>query len=221
MRRLRALCGPGELPEILYVPCQSGGPLSHQAERLQAIFEERKIEIAIIDSVGLACDGPPEDAASALGFFQALSRLEVGSMLIAHTSRDGATDKPFGSAFWHNSARATWHIRRIRTAGSGVDVGLYQRKANDGALREDPVGLHFDFADGSTSISPANLTDVRTPDATTTAARMAQLLIKGSLSDDAIATALSVSPTTVRSALKRHTDRFIRLPNGDIGLVLQ
>jgi DNA-binding CsgD family transcriptional regulator len=221
-RRLRALCGPGELPDILYVPCQAAGPLSHQVERLQAAFEMHRIDYAVIDSVGLACDGAPEESASALGFFQALARLEVGSILIAHTNRDAATDKPFGSAYWHNSSRATWNIRRVRAAGStGVDVGLYQKKVNDGALREDPIGLHFEFADGSTSITQAELKATTTADATTTAARMANLLARGSLADDEIANQLDVSSSTVRSALKRHPGRFMRIPDGTIGLVLR
>lgn len=221
-RRLRALCGRGELPEILYVPCQASGPLSHQAERLQGIFEEHRINFAVIDSVALACDGPPEEAASALGFFQALARLQVGSILIAHTNRDGAIDKPFGSAFWHNSARGTWYIRRVRAAGStGVDVGLYQKKANDGALLEDGIGLHFEFSNGETSITSVDLKGAPSTEAATTAGRMVVLLKRGALTDDQIAGQLGVSASTVRVTLKRHQDRFLRLPGGEIGLVLQ
>jgi hypothetical protein len=157
-RRLRALCGPGQLPEILYVPCQASGPLTHQVERLQRIFEEHRIDYAVIDSVGLACDGPPEDAQSAIGFFQALARLEVGSALVAHTSKETDTLKPFGSAYWHNSARMTWYVKRVRMTGtSGIDVGLYNRKFNDGAVRADPIGLHFEFVAGTTTISKVEL----------------------------------------------------------------
>jgi AAA domain len=158
LRRLRALCGPGQLPDILYVPCQSSGPLTHQVERLQRVFEEHRIDFAIVDSVGLACDGPPEEAQSAIGFFQALARLEVGSALVAHTSKDSDTMKPFGSTYWHNSARMTWYVKRVRTMGtSGIDVGLYNRKYNDGAVRVEPIGLHFAFAEGATTISKAEL----------------------------------------------------------------
>ncbi len=157
-RRLRALCGAGELPEILYVPCQSSGPLTHQVERLQRIFEEYRIDFAVLDSVGLACDGPPEEAQSAITFNQAIARLEVGTILVAHTSKESDMKKPFGSAYWHNSARMTWYVKRIRAVGTtGVDVGLYNRKFNDGALLEKPIGLHFEFADGSTTVSRINV----------------------------------------------------------------
>jgi hypothetical protein len=221
-RRLRALCGPGELPELLYVPCQSGGPLSQQVERIQRIFEQHRIDYAVIDSVGLACDGPPEEAQSALGFFQALGRLEVGSLLIAHTSRAEDTSKPFGSVFWHNSARGTWLVKRIRTVGTtAVDVGLYQRKANDGALRDQPIGLRFDFAGGSTTVTAVDLDEARAQEVGTTAGRMANLLAAAAMTDDEIATKLGVSAATVRSVLKRHSARFMRLPDRSIGLVLQ
>ena len=86
-RRLRALCGGGELPDILYVPCQTSGPLAHQAERLQRIFQENRIEYAIVDSVALATDGPPEEAASALSFFRLSPALKSESPA-AHTNRE-------------------------------------------------------------------------------------------------------------------------------------
>ncbi len=157
-RRLRALSGPGELPKILYVPCQGSGPLTHQVERLQREFEKHHIDYAVLDSVGLACDGPPEEAESAITFFQALARLEVGSALVAHTSKDSDTMKPFGSAYWHNSARMTWYVKRVRAQGTaGVDVALFNRKFNDGALLEKPIGLHFGFSDGSTTVSRISL----------------------------------------------------------------
>jgi AAA domain len=162
-RRLRALCGRGELPEILYVPCGAEGPLTHQVERLQRIFQDHGIDFAFFDSAGLACDGPPEEAMSAIAFFQSLARLEVGSLVIAHTSKDSDNAKPFGSAYWHNSARSTFFVKRLRTmAGTAVDLALYQRKANDGARRSEPIGLHFDFAlTGLTSISAIDLDGVR------------------------------------------------------------
>ena len=159
-RRLRALHGPGALPDLVYVPCQTEGPLSHQVDRLRAIFHEHRIEYAVIDSVALACDGPPEEAQAALGFFQALARLEVGSALIAHVNREGDTNKPFGSAFWHNSARATWFVKRVQEIGTkSLEVGLFNRKVNDGAF-SPPIGLRFEFSDLRTTIKGVDVRDV-------------------------------------------------------------
>lgn len=221
-RRLRALCGPGELPELLYVPCQSGGPLSHQVERLQRIFEEHHIDYAVMDSVGLACDGPPEEAQSALGFFQALARLEVGSLLIAHTNRDGDGSKPFGSAFWHNSARATWAVKRVRTVGAtGIDIGLFQRKANDGAMREKPIGLHFEFAAGSTSITSADV-DGATPE--TQAQSLLRDRVAYAVRDEAktyveVAAELNVPLNSIVQTVRRWEGRtFVKLTDTSDGI---
>jgi len=214
-RRLRAMCGPGKLPDILYVPCQTGGPLSHQVERLQRIFQEHRIDYAVLDSVGLACDGPPEEAASALGFFQSLNRLEVGSALIAHTNREGDTSKPFGSAYWHNSARMTWYVKRERANGaSSVDVGLYNRKSNDGALRPEPIGLHFEFSESSTTVTSRNVTSVteQLEAQSLLRDRMAQAVIDFPKTAAELAEELSVPVNTVVQTAKRWDGRlFVKL----------
>lgn len=220
-RRLRALCGPGELPEILYVPCQTSGPLSHQVERLQRIFAEHRIDYAFIDSVGLACDGPPEEAQSALGFFQALSRLEVGSTLIAHTNREGDTSKPFGSAYWHNSARLTWYMKRERANGAtAVDVGLYNRKANDGAQREEPLGLRFEFSDDATTVRSIEVADVPQLEAQTLLRdRIARAVKQGAKTALELAAELGVPANSIAKTASRWEGRtFVKLTDTPDGV---
>src|SRR5260370_14760039 len=52
----------------------------------------------------------------------------------------------------------TWYVKRVRAQGTaGVDVALFNRKFNDGALLEKPIGLHFGFSDGSTTVSRISL----------------------------------------------------------------
>ena len=56
----------------------------------------------------MATDGPPESSVEALKYFRTLHRIGVrGSLGIAHVTKngDGADQKPFGSAYWHNLAR--------------------------------------------------------------------------------------------------------------------
>jgi hypothetical protein len=211
-RRMRALCGPGEMPEILYVPCGAEGPLTHQVERLQRIFQEHRIEYAILDSVGLACDGPPEEAQSAIGFFQAFARLEVGGELIAHTSKDSDTMKPFGSAYWHNSARATWYVKRLRTDAGGVDIAVIQRKANDGSPRLEPIGLRFAFADASTTISAIELGSAQAAGALKDRFVAALRAAGGSLTYAELAKAANVAGKrpvdTAHITVKRYPDVF-------------
>jgi hypothetical protein len=151
-RRMRALLGPdpdGHARELLYVPCSAEGPLVHQEGRLRRLFHEHRIEYAVGDSAALACDGPPEDAQVALAFFQSLARLEVGSCLLAHVNRQGDQEKPFGSAFWHNSARLTWNVQRASEEDGRLKISLFNRKANDGS-RQQPIGLEFQFGERTT-----------------------------------------------------------------------
>jgi AAA domain-containing protein len=213
-RRMRSLCGPGQLPDILYVPCQAAGPLSHQVERLQRQFQDHRIDFAVIDSVGLATDGPPEEAASALSFFQALARLEVGSLLIAHTNRDADSSKPFGSVYWHNSARMTYFIKRERANGtSSVDVALYCRKVNDGALRADPIGLRFDFSETSTTITRRDIASMPELEAQTRLKdRMAAVLSQGAKTAAELSEQLDVPVNSIFHTARRWDGRcFVKI----------
>jgi hypothetical protein len=154
--RMRRLIPNGEQPDILYVPCV--GPLRDQVDRLRRIFREHEIRYAVFDSVGLACDGPPEEAQSALGFFEALRRLEVGAFCVAHVNRSGDTERPFGSAYWHNCARATWFVKKQQdTAAERIDLGIFNRKSNTSGLHS-PLGFRLTFDELGTRIER---TDVR------------------------------------------------------------
>jgi AAA domain len=91
LERMRALLGPDNLPDIVYVPCASEGPLETQVDRLRAKIREHRLDFGIFDSVGLGCSGAPEEAEAALGYLRALGRLEIGSLNLAHVNRSGTT----------------------------------------------------------------------------------------------------------------------------------
>jgi hypothetical protein len=222
-QRAVALWGSEDLPGVEYVPCQAEGPLSQQIDRLRGIFQEKGIQYAVIDSVALACDGPPEDAQVALAFFQALARLEVGAVMLAHVNKSGDTDKPFGSAFWHNSARATWYVKRAQeVGGSSLNLGLYQRKVNDGTTAH-PLGLRFDFTPDRTTISQADLN--RVPELAgglPLKERMTAELRSGALTVTELAERLEVSSDTVRVTFRRQDGKLFTNLGGDpykIGLL--
>ena len=100
-RRLEALFGADRMPSIRYVRCDR--PLVHELDRLRRIVLDEEITFGIFDSVGFACDGPPEAAESALAYFRATRQLRIGGIHLAHVSKAETGDqRPFGSAFWHN-----------------------------------------------------------------------------------------------------------------------
>jgi hypothetical protein len=134
--------------------------LTNQVDRLRSILREHRTDVLLGDSVGLMTDGPPEDAASALAFMQAVNRLEVKTAWLAHVNRSGDTDRAFGSTFWHNSARATWYVKKVQeTASTGLDVGLFNRKTNEGPLH-GPIGLHIEFESERTVIRRTDIGSV-------------------------------------------------------------
>ncbi len=210
-RRLRALWGPGELPDFLYVPCAAEGPLSHQVDRLRRILSQHQVGYVVIDSVALACDGPPEEAQSALGFFQALAQLEAGALLVGHVNRQGDTEKPFGSAFWHNSARSTWYVDRVQEVeGTSFDLGLYQKKHNDGAPAA-PIGLRFDFTGDLTTIRRIDLLEVpELAPGLPLKARIQHELAGGPLKVYELAELLDAKPDSVDRTLRRYGWLFER-----------
>jgi len=207
-RRMQMLCDGGPLPGLLYVPCGAEGPLSSQVERLLRILHEHAIEYIVLDSVALACAGAPEEAAVALDFFQALTRLEVGSCLLAHINRSGDEERPFGSTFWHNSARLTWFLKASQEPGaSHLDLALTNRKSNDGPKAET-FALHFAFEPARTTIRRTDIAAI--PELAGTLPlkdRIRRRLASGAQTVAELADWLDVHPETVRTTLKRLSGR--------------
>jgi hypothetical protein len=161
--RLERLFG-ADMPCVFYARCDR--PMVSEADRLRRLVQQHQIGYLVCDSVAFACDGPPESAESAGSYFRAVRQIGVGSLHLAHVTKNregdkGSEQKPFGSVFWHNSARATWFAKLAETSttGDAITVGLYNRKANLGPMRP---ALAFQIAFGSTrtEIDRVNVADV-------------------------------------------------------------
>ena len=101
---------PDGMPRLLYARCER--PLVAEADRLRGIVRDEGVEFCVYDSVALACDGAPEAAEVAGAYFRSVRQIGGGSLHLAHINKSDSGDKkPFGSAFWHNLARATWFIK--------------------------------------------------------------------------------------------------------------
>jgi hypothetical protein len=119
--RLERLFGP-EFPD-LFLHSVRIAPSRSKADRIRRCIEETGAEYVICDSVAYAAGGAPESAEVAGGVFPApsgsLDRMS-GRCNIAHVTkpredeREQGVQKPFGSVFWHNSARATWWVKPAR-----------------------------------------------------------------------------------------------------------
>jgi len=127
---------PTNPPAILYVRCER--PLVVEADRLRALVREYGITFGFMDSAAYGCAGAPESAEASLDYFRALRSLTIGTLITAHVTKSEDGDKrPFGSSFWHNSARATWHIKRSNPNDDRDTIYtlVTQRKCNFGRVR--------------------------------------------------------------------------------------
>lgn len=201
-RRLRRLLPDGELPDIRYIRCAL--PLRDDVDRLRRVIREHGIQYAIIDSVALAAGGDPERAETAIEFFGALRQLEVDNLVVAHVTKTSDGEKPFGSTFWHNSARATWYVRKAAELGAlSFTVALVNKKANDAPLSL-PLGFEVSMSDERTTIHPTNLAD--TPDLAKEIPlrlRIRSELLGGSLTYAELAERLEAKEDSVRATVKR------------------
>ena len=125
------------------------------ADSLHNVIREKHITYAIFDSVGYACGGAPEAAEHAMAYARAVRQLGVGSLHLAHIRQGENNDqRPFGSAFWHNSFRSTWNIKPVTDSlnGSGTDDWFFNRKNNLGAPHA-AGGFEIDFSNDRTTFT--------------------------------------------------------------------
>jgi hypothetical protein len=146
--RVRAICeGLNIAPfDILYR--YSYHPLADDIDALRDMIIEHGISFVVVDSLGPACGGDPNDAEMAIRMFNALRELRVTALLIDHIAKntaEGSKPSPYGSVYKINLARSVWQIKQgQRTEDMASAVGLYHRKANLGPLRS-PFGLTMHF----------------------------------------------------------------------------
>jgi hypothetical protein len=157
--RLERLFGP-QMPMVHYVRCDRA--LVSEADRLSREVRRLSIDYLICDSIAFATAGPPEAAEHATAYFRAVRQIGIGSLHLAHINKSEQSDqKPFGSSFWHNSARATWFVKQASASPDGqrLTIGLFNRKSNLTRL-QPAVGFQFEFSAERTVVTRVNLADV-------------------------------------------------------------
>jgi len=148
----------------------------------------------------------------------------VGSLHIAHiTKGEGGEEKPFGSVFWHNGARATWFAKIAEAAPDGqtLSLGLFQRKANLGGLAQ-PTGFEIYFGKDRTHFSRKDPSDNPELAAKMTVyQRMLPLLRRGAMSPEEIAAEIDAKPDTIEKTVRRHKKTFTVIEGGKVALSQQ
>ncbi len=203
----------GDLP-FVYWPAK-GRPLTEIVPALQRKVREAGIRLIIVDSAALACGGEPEKAEVAIAYFNALAILEIPSLTIAHVTKGEENEYPFGSVFWHNSARATWNIQITHEDGRDVaHVGLFNRKANEERLAP-PIGIRLEFDEASITFSREEL-QAGTSDRLAMPGRIRNTLRERAKSVKELAAELDLPDNAIRTYLGRISD-VLRLRKADDG----
>jgi len=213
-QRLEQLFGANRMPSIRYVRCER--PLVHEVDRLRRIIVDEELTFGIFDSVGFACDGPPEAAESALKYMQASRQLRIGGLHLAHVSKaDTGDQRPFGSAFWHNSARSTWFVKGVKSEPGTCTIGLVNRKANLGPL-QPPLAFTFTFTPERIDVAKIAASTVdELVEALPLWHRIKDALRSGPRTLVSLAEDLDVKPDTVKKTVQRKTALFARVLSDD------
>lgn len=215
--RYERLFGAAMPATLFYTRC--GRPMLHEADRLRRIVRSQGIDFSIHDSVGFACHDAPETATAALAYYQATRQLGIGGLDIAHVSKaEGGDQKPFGSAFWHNSARATWNLKPTEEAGR-LTVGVFNRKHNL-APKQAPFAFDVTFDRDRTTFRLADIGAVAEFAGKVPAVqRIKAILRAGARTRDELLAELSqddvtIKPDTIRRTLDREVkaSRLVLLP---------
>lgn len=210
---------PHGIPPVIYARCER--PLVTEIDRLRNVALEHLVTYVVLDSAAFGCYGPPEAAETAIGYFRALRSLGVGALVIAHVTKAEDGDKrPFGSSFWHNSARSTWHIKRSNPDDDGpeVQVLLSQRKCNAGRLRS-PMAFSIVFSHDAIKIGRSSATDVPEFAASLTLTQRIRgaLLAKPQTMNSLHATFAGEKADTIDRTIRRAVDKgvLVRFQNAE------
>ena len=150
-RLLQGMGMANSLPAIFYWPGR-GVPLADMVPALQRKIVRDDIGAIFVDSAVLAAGADPERAETAARYFNALDRLYLPSLTIAHVTKQDDDRYPFGSIFYHNSARLTWNVKLVHDEGNVAHLGLHNRKANDDKP-ESSFGLRLSFEPGGGAVT--------------------------------------------------------------------
>jgi hypothetical protein len=211
--RLERLFGP-QMPNVLYVRCER--PLALEVDRLRRIARDEALDFAIYDSIAFAADGPPEAAEVAGRYFRAVRQIGLGSLHIAHITKGENNDqRPFGSTFWHNGARATWFVKPGEADGSTLRIGLFSRKSNLGP-QQPAIGYEITFGEDRTTFKRVDVATVdELADSLPLWQRIRQVVRTGPVLVHELASELDAKPETIERTLYRYKKVFVRVEGRD------
>jgi hypothetical protein len=122
----------------------TGDLLEHAKAGLAEQLAEMGVDYIIVDSIVMACGGDALKPEAAKGYTDALNIIGKPVLSLAHVTKGDAVAYPFGTIFWHNTARLTWSL--VKEDGAQWPV-LTNRKSNNYAVHA-PMNVLVDYTGG-------------------------------------------------------------------------
>ena len=225
---LAAICagaGITERPPIHYRRMVAS--LHESAATLRREVARTGAGLVIVDSLGPARGGDPNDAETTIRTFNAARSLNVPVLFTDHITNaeasSGDPKKPFGSAYTWNLARVVWMMEKAQNEDEdSITVAFVNKKRNNGR-QLSRVGYRIDFENGPDDailgIRFARCDLANIPDLATRLplrARMVPLLTRnGSLKVHEISEELGVSIDLVKKTVANNPKVFWKGPGPD------
>lgn len=209
-------------------------PLDEQVEKVAEAIARNGIGFVLVDSAekAIGASSGAETYGDRAGrLYEAIDQLGITTLILDHVAgedmkrADGRViRKAIGSTMKGAWARAVYELKREREPDaleSRVELVLHTVKVNDGPpLRPFEFAIVYD--DDAIRFERAHVTAPELTEALSKTERMARVLVRGATSTKALAEELEVTEGWVRAVLSKDKHgRFVRLPDGSIGLGLR
>jgi hypothetical protein len=199
-------------------------PLADSIESLEKGIRKEKVKLLIVDSLGPAARGNLNDPEPAIKYHEALRKLGITSLTLAHNAKDFLTKKRtiFGSVFFTNLARSVWECKAEQETGEDeAIISLKHTKANLSRLHS-PLGYKFTFTNDSIAIAKADLRDTGLSSELPLPWQIKNLLKQGPLSIQELTERLDSKADTIGRTLRRLRTKtqVVRLEDDTWGLTL-
>lgn len=224
-RRIRGVAMGLHIPRVVqiqYMDCRRRGALYTFAEDVARLVDREGFGLVVVDSVGMASGTGSEGSdanESAIRLFSAFGYLGTTVLADDHVSKAEAEAtnrpaRPYGSIYKTNLARATYELRRQKTADGSSSLLLLNTKAND-ADTLPPIALRVDHQDDG-AIAYERMAQVPSEHAgpLRQADKLASYLADDHYSVEQLSEFTGLAENTVRAVLSKHKQRFNRLPSG-------
>jgi len=182
-------------------------------DRVDSIVDDilkYNIDLIIVDSIVGSAGSDVNDAEAARLYFQALRSLNVASLGISHTNKQGGL---FGTTFFRNLARQVYILESVQRDGENPIVALLHDKHNM-SQKQAPMVYQTNYEGTkfhTTSINYEKIDIQSVPELSkhiNTRERIIYALQKGDKSPDELSKELNLGIAIVESTLRTYTNNF-------------